>query len=80
MNGIHLCSAWSGSAVQLNPTNCVTWSLSHFTSRKCTKLYSLAEMKSFRARAVRTHTHTHTHGYTHTHTYIAPSVSLAPGT
>lgn len=78
MNGIHLCNAWSGSAVQLNTTNCVTWSLSHFTSRKCTKLYSLAETKSFRARAV--HTNTHTHGYSHTHMYIATSVSLAPGT
>ena len=65
MNGRHLCSAWSGSAVQLNTTNCITWSLSHFTSRKCTKLYSLAEMKSFRARAV--YTHRHTHGYTRTH-------------
>ena len=67
MNSIHLCSAWSGSAVQLNTSNCVTWSLSHFTSRKCTKLYSLAETKSFRARAV--HTHTHTCIHTHAHVY-----------
>ena len=71
MNGIHLCNAWSGSAVQLNTTNCVTWSLSHFTSRKCTKLYSLAETKPFRARAVHTNTHTHTHTriLTHAHVY-----------